>query len=164
MTNEQIETIIENQNKLKTKKLQTRQHALKTWLEEHQQGKYWTIEEIVYAVRDSDGNPYYKLNKSPYTHDKCVVLSSDVRELNWQTGRERYIPIIKDSRGSIKLAESKEELEEYINKEKAKIKTKYEYYNHLTSLIDLEGTMPFVNQANRVLDEDEIKPIEVYAK
>jgi hypothetical protein len=24
--------------------------------------------------------------------------------------------------------------------------------------------MPFVNQANRVLDEDEIKPIEVYAK
>lgn len=164
MTNEQIEKIIEKEKKLKTRKLETRQHALKTFLEEHQQSKFWTIEEICDLVRDNDGNPYYTLNTSPYVHDKCVVLSNDVRELNWHTGRERYIPIIKDSKGSIKLAESKEELEEYIVKEKKKIQTKYEYYNHLNSLIELEGTMPFINQANRVLEDKEIKPIEVFAK
>jgi len=163
MTNEQIERVIESEKKLKTKRLLTRQHALKTWLENHQVGRYWTIEEIVKYVVDSEGNPYYALNTSPYTHDKCVVLSSDVRELNWHTGRERYIPIIKDSKGGIKLAENKQELEDYIKKEKAKIETKYQYYNHLNSLIELEGTMPFINQENRVLDDTEIKPIEVYA-
>ena len=164
MTNEKIEKIIENEKKLKTRKLLTRQHALKTFLEEHQEGKYWTIEEIVDLVRDGDRNPYYTLNRNPYTHDKCIALSSDVKELNWHTGRERYIPIIKDSKGSIKLAESKEELEEYIIKEKKKVETKYQYYNHLNSLIELEGTLPFINQANRVLEDDEIKPIEVFAK
>ena len=164
MTNEQIETIIEKKKKLKTKKLESRQHRLKDFLEANFiSGKYWTIEEIVDLVRDSEGNPYYKLNVNPFTHDKCITLANDVKELNWHTNRERYIPIIKDSKGSIKLCENKKELEDYVAKEKAKYENAYKYYNHLNSLTELEGTMLFINQANRVLDSDEMKPIEVYA-
>lgn len=164
-----INEIIENQNKkresLLTKRLETRQHALKNWLEANfVSGKYFTIEEIVANVRDSDGNPYYTLNTNPYTHDKCAVLGGDVKRLNWNTGRERYIPIIKDEKGSIKLAENKQELEKYIAKEKKKVEKAYQYYNHLNSLAELDGTMLFINQANRVLEDDEMKPIEVYAK
>ena len=73
-------------------RLLTRQHALKNWLEANfVSGKYFTIEEIVENVRDSEGNPYYKINKNPYTHDKCIVLSNDVKDLNWATNVERYI-------------------------------------------------------------------------
>lgn len=144
-------------------KLESRQHRLKDWLEANfESGRFFTIEEVVAGVVDSEGNPYYKLNTNPYTHDKCVVLGQDVKELNWHTGRERYIPIIKNSKGSIKLCESKEELEEYVAKEKAKVERAYQYYNHLVSLMALEGTMPFINQANNIVDNP--KPIEVYAK
>jgi hypothetical protein len=143
--------------------LESRQHRLKDWLEANfESGRFFTIEEVVAGVVDSEGVPYYKLNTNPYTHDKCVLLGSDVKELNWHTSRERYIPIIKDSKGSIKLCESKEELEAYVSHEKAKVEKAYQYYNHLTSLISLEGTIPFINQANNVVDEP--KPIEIYAK
>lgn len=163
--NKIIESEKKNRERLLTKKLETRQHALKNWLEANfVSGKYWTIEEIVYLVRDSEDNPYYKLNTNPYTHDKCITLSNDVKELNWHTERQRYIPIIKDKQGSIKLAENKEELEAYINGEKKKYENAFKYYNHLSSLIELEGTIPFINQANRVLEDEEIKPIEVFAK
>ena len=60
------------------------------------------------------------------------------------------------------VGESKEELEEYVAKEKARIEKAYQYYNHLTSLVALEGTMPFINLANNVVDNP--TPIEVYAK
>ena len=158
-----METIYQKRKRLTQKQLETRQHRLKDWLEENfVSGKFWTIEEIVKNVRDSEGNPYYVLNTNPHVHDKCIALANDVKELNWHTGRERYIPIIKDKRGAIKLAECKKELEEYVQKEKDKIENTYKYYNHLNSLIELEGTIPFINQANRVLGDDEIKPIEVY--
>ena len=151
--------------KTKTKRLITRQHALKNWLESHfESGKYFTIEKIVANVCDSEGNPYYKLNTDPRTHDKCIALSQDVKELNWATNVERYIPIIKDKRGAIKLCENKEELETYVENEKKRIENTYKYYNHLDSLTKIDGTMPFINLANRVLDESEYKAIEVYAK
>ena len=144
-------------------RLATRQHRLKDWLiENFVSGKYFTIEEIVENVRDSEGKPYYKLNTNPYTHDKCAVLSQDVRTLNWATGYERYIPIIKDNKGSIKLAENKEELDEYIEKEKKKVEKHYQYYNHLNSLAELDGTIPFINLANRTLNEKEMTPVEVF--
>ena len=146
-------------------RLLTRQHALKNWLEANfVSGKYFTIEEIVENVRDSEGNPYYKINKNPYTHDKCIVLSNDVKDLNWATNVERYIPIVKDTKGSIKLAENKAELEDFIKELKEKVEKAHKYANHLQSIIDLQGTTPFINLADRVLDDDEIKPIEVYAR
>ena len=150
-------------NEMIIKGLTTRQHRLKDWLKEHfESGRFFTIEEVVAGVVDSEGVPYYTLNTNPRTHDKCVALGSDVKELNWHTNRDRYIPIIKDSKGSIKLCESKEELEEYIAKEKRKVEKAYKYYNHLNSLIAIDGTMPFINLANNVVEE--IKPIDVYAK
>lgn len=148
---------------LLTKRLESRQHRLKDWLETNfVSGKFFTIEEIVANVKDNEGVPYYKLNTNPYTHDKCVVLGADVKALNWHTGRERYIPIIKNDEGSIKLCESKEELEAYVAKEKRKVERAYQYYNHLNSLIALEGTMPFINQANNVVENAD--PVEVYMK
>lgn len=164
MKTQEVERIINKRKRLTQKQLETRQHRLKDWLEEHQIGRYWSIKEICDLVRDDEGNPYYTYNDNPYSHDHCLALSVDVKELNWHTGRERYIPIIKDSKGGIKLAESREELEAYISKEKKRYENAFKYYNHLSSLIELEGTIPFINQANRVLKDREIKPIEVYAQ
>lgn len=148
-----------------TTKLLTRQHTLKNWLETNfVSGKFFTIEEIVENVKDINGNPYYKLNTDPYNHDKCITLSNDVKQLNWATNVERYIPIIKDKKGSIKLCENKQELETYVQKEKERVKNTYQYYNHLDSLIRIDGSVPFINLANRVLDDKEIKPVEVYMK
>lgn len=165
MTTEQLERIMKKRRELKEKKLTTRQHALKNWLEANfVSGKYWTIEEVVEGVRDTNGEPFYILNKNPHKHDKCLALANDVKQLNWHTGRERYIPIIKDTKGSIKLAENREELQNYVDEEEARIENTYMYYNHLKSLVGLDGEVHFINQANRVLEEDEIKPIEVYVR
>ena len=163
--NEQIDRVLDSIKKIKESKLTPRQQNLKNFLEDNfVSGKWWTIEEIVKKFVDGEGNPYYKLNTNPYAHDKCLALSQDAKQLNWHTGRERYIPIIKDTKGSIKLCENKEELETYVNSEKARIEKTYQYYNHLESLIELEGTIPFINLANRVKDDDELKPIEIYQK
>lgn len=165
MTNEQLEKVMEKQKQFKEKKLTTRQHALKNWLEDNfVSGRFFTIEEIIDLVRDGDNRPYYTLNTSSKSHDKCLALATDVKELNWHTNRERYIPIIKDNKGSIKLCESEQELKDYVEKEKARIERTYQYYNHLNSLIGVDGTTPFINLANRVLEDSEIKPVEVYAK
>lgn len=143
--------------------LHTRQHTLKNYLEAYFiSGKFFTIEEIVAGVKDSDGNPCYRLNKNPYVHDKCIALSQDVKKLNWATNVERYIPIIKDKKGGIKLAETKEELEAFVKSEKRKVEKANEYANHLQSLIDLDGTMPIINLANRALTPDEMKVVGVY--
>lgn len=168
-TTKEINKILEQERKkrerLLTSKLETRQHALKTWLEANfVSGKYFTIEAVIKGVKDSEGNCYYQLNTNPSTHDKCIALSNDVKQLNWHAGRERYIPIIKDNKGSIKLCENKEELETFTQELKRKVENAHKYANHLQSIIDLQGTMPFINQATRVLEEDEIKPIEVFAK
>lgn len=165
MKTQEIERIIKRRKRLTQKQLFTRQHRLKDWLEEHHiSGRFWKIEEICKYVRDDEGNPYYILNKNPKVHDKCIALSNDVKDLNWHTGRERYIPIIKDKKGSIKLCENRTELETYVTSEKARIENAYKYYNHLQGLVELADTIPFINQANRVLKDSEIKPIEVYAK
>ena len=51
----------------------------------------------------------YELNHNPRIHDKCVALSNDIRAINFNIA-ERYIPIIKNSKGGCKLAENKEEV------------------------------------------------------
>lgn len=148
-----------------TKKLETRQHSLKNYLiKNFVSGKYFTIEEVVKGVVDKEGNPYYTLNKNPYCHDKCIALSNDVKKLNWATAVERYIPIIKDKKGSVKLCENREELELFIKSEKKKVEKANMYANHLQSIADLDGTMPFINLADRVLDEDEIEPVDVFKR
>lgn len=159
----ELEKIREEQEKLLTKTLTTRQHRLKDWLEANfVSGKYFTIEEVVNGVRDANDNPYYKLNQNPYNHDKCVALSNDVRAINWcQT--QRYIPVIKDKKGGIKLAENKEEAQAYINAEKEKVERKAKFLNTLTSKIEQDGVVLFINQANRVLESDELRPIEAFA-
>lgn len=150
---------------MKTHKLTTECHLLKNWLEAHfVSGKYFTIEEIVENVRDGEGKPIFVLNTKPTTHDRCIKLANMVKELNWATNVERYIPIVKDKNGGIKLAENKAELEDFIRGLKHKVENANKYANHLQSIIDLQDTMPFINLANRCLNEDEIKPIEVFAK
>lgn len=144
----------------KAKGLTTRQHRLKDWLDENfQQGKFFTIEEVVRGVVDSDGNPYYKLNHSPKVHDKCIALSQDVRQINFNV-TDRYIPIIKDKYGSIKLAENKDEVETFVNVMKKKVENLCMYYNTIIYKTNLDGIIPLINLGGRVLTLDEMKPIE----
>ena len=139
-------------------KLTTRQHNLKNWLEDNfESGKWFTIEEVCEA-----GIGYY-LNKDPKSHDKCIALANDVKALNWATNVKRYIPIVKDKKGSIKLAESKQELKDFIQWQKDKVEQANKYANHLQSLIEIDGTMPIVNLANRCLGDKELKVISIYA-
>lgn len=145
--------------------LTTEHHILKNWLKDNfVSGRFWTIEEIVANVRFADGTPIFKLNTNPYTHDKCVKLGKMVKELNWATNVERYIPIIKDKKGSIKLCETEQELKDFVASEKKKVEKVCEYANHLQSLIQVDGTVPIINLAGRTLEIDELKPVDVYKK
>lgn len=147
---------------MKQRNLTPRQHRLKDYLNEHfVSGHYFSIEEIVKNVVDKDGQPYYKLNTDPKLHDKCIALSHDVKRINFNI-TSRYIPIIKNKWGGIKLAENKEELTAYIEGLKKKVEKQCEYYNTLIYKASLDGVIPYINLAGRVLDDDEIKPIEAY--
>lgn len=147
------------------KPLTTEHHTLKNWLEANfVSGRFYTIEEIVENVRNADGTPLFVLNKNPYSHDKCIKLANMVKDLNWATNVQRYIPIIKDKRGAIKLCESEQELKDFVAKEEKKVEKICEYKNHLKSLISVDGSAPMINLAGRVLDLDEIKVVEVYKK
>ena len=140
----------------KEKKLTPRQHALRRYIEEHfESGKYITIEEICAA------NIGYTLNTDPKIHDKCVELSRDVKEINFCTTEHRKI-IVKDKYGSIKLAESQEEVDKFLAPiYKAAIK-KFQYCAAIGNKALKNGTIPFINQAGRVLEPEEMKPVEVF--
>ena len=158
MTNEQLEKIKKQREKLLTKGLTTRQHRLKDFLRDNfVSGKYFSIEEICNAGLG------YVYNTNPRSHDKCVALGSDIKAINWCI-TERYIPIIKDSKGGCKLAENKQEVDDFIALKREEIETQSKYLNTLESKVERDGYALFVNQADRVLDDDEIKPIEVFAK
>lgn len=139
--------------------LTTRQHALKNWLEQNFiSGKFYSIEEMCNAGLG------YKLNTNPKVHDKCIALATDVKALNWATNRQRYIPIIKDKKGGIKLCETEQELKDFIKSETDKVEKVWQYANHLKSLINVDGSVPIVNLANRSLSLNEMKPVDVYKK
>ena len=141
-----------------------RQHRLMDFLKDNFiSGRYYSIEEIVDRVVDSEGKPYYKLNTNPYNHDKCVALSNDVRTINW-TIVDRYHIILKDNKGGIKLCESKEEFEAWKEETKAPLIKKLGYLSNLEWKEKREGTCPIVNLANNPIDIDEVKPIEVNAR
>ena len=158
MTNEQLEKMKQKRERLLTKGLTTRQHRLKDFLKENfVSGKYFSIKEICEAGLG------YEYNNDPYKHDHCVCLSNDVRAINFNI-TERFIPIIKDTKGGIKLAENKQEIDDFIANERAKVEAKCQYLNTLESKVERDGYAVFINLADRVLNDDEIKPIEVYAK
>lgn len=139
----------------------TRQWALKNYLEAHRGDGFITIEQICEEVRTSDGVAYYKLNTNPYTHDKCVVLSSDVRAINWNNV-DGYQIIIKDEKGSIKYADTLEEFESWRQKELDKVTVKYQYLNNLKFKAKLDGIMPIINKANNPVDLNDLKEVKVF--
>ena len=137
-------------------KLQTRQWRLKDYLEEHRGEGFITVEQICH---DLDG--WYVLNQNPHKHDKCVVLSNDVRDINW-CNEDGYQIIIKDSKGSIKYAETQEEFEEWRLKELSKVERKYQYLNNLKYKSKLDGMVPIINKANNPVPLDELKEVQVF--
>ena len=144
-------------------KLTPRQWALKRYLTQYRNGYYHSIEEIVANVVDSNGKPWYQLNTNPYTHDKCVALGADIKAINWSCS-QGYSIIIKDKKGGAKLCESEEELNTWRNAELKKVEKKYQYLNNLKWKAERDGTMPFINQANNVVDfeKQDLKVVEVY--
>lgn len=139
-----------------TQNLSSRQHRLVDYLKDNFiSGKYFSIEEICAAELG------YVLNTNPKIHDKCAMLSSDIRAINW-TIAQRYSIIIKDKLGGCKLCESKEEFENWKNIEKAKVEKKYQYLNTLEYKVDRDGTCPIVNLNDRALSVDEVEEVEVF--
>ena len=141
---------------METKKLTPRQHRLRNYLEEHfESGKFFSIEELCNAGLG------YELNTNPKTHDKCIALANDIKAINWCI-TERYKIIIKNKKGGCKLAENEQEFNEWREAELKKVQKKYAYLNNLVYKESRDGTIPLINQAGRVLEADEMKPVEVY--
>lgn len=139
-------------------KLTTRQHRLRDWLEDNFiPGRFFSIEEICAAGLG------YTLNTNLRVHDKCAALGADVRAINWQIA-DRYKIIIKDSKGGCKLAESKKEVDDWIQSEKDKLEKKYQYLNTIKWKEERDGTVPVVNLKDRALTPEETKEVEVYKK
>ena len=148
----------------KQKGLTTRQHRLRDWLEtSFVSGQYFSIEEVIAGVVDKDGNPYYKLNTNAKVHDKCASLSADVRAINWCI-IERYKIIIKNKEGGIKLAENETEFNNWVDEQKKRLETRYQYLNNLVYKASRDGIIPIINQKDRVLDPEEMTPIDVYKR
>lgn len=147
----------------KEQQLNARQKCLKKFLEDNfESGKFFSIEEICKGVKDKDGY-WYVLNTDPYVHDKCLKLSNDVRTINW-TFTDGYKVIIKDTKGGIKLAENETEFKAWWDAEHKKVEKKSIYLNNIKAKIERDGIAPFINQRGRVLDLEEIKPVEVFMK
>jgi len=148
----------------KAKGLTTRQRRLKDWLDNNfQSGKFFSIEEVVKGVVDKDGIPYYTLNKNPHKHDKCLSLSRDVRAINFNI-TDRYIPIVKDTKGGIKLAENEQEIKTFVGRLQKQVENQCKYFNTIIYKSKLDGTVPLFTFAGRVLGEDEIKPVDAYKR
>ena len=151
-----IERLRQERVEFLTKNLTPRQHRLIDYLEDNfVQGKYFTIEEICNADLG------YELNTNPKTHDKCVSLGNDIRQINWKVG-QRYSIIVKDKKGSCKLCESLDEFNEWKDSEKKPLEKKWEYLNNLTYKARLHDTAPLINLKNRALKEDEIEFVDVF--
>ena len=139
-----------------TKNLTPRQHRLINYLENNfEHGKFFSIEQICSADLG------YELNTNPKTHDKCVSLGNDIRQINWKIGH-RYSIIVKDKKGSCKLCESQEEFEEWKQSELAPLERKWKYLNNLSYKASWHGTAPLINLNDRALDINEIEFVDVF--
>ena len=139
-----------------SQKLQTRQWRLKDYLDAHRGQGFISIEQICEELPE-----WYKLNTNPYNHDKCAVLSQDVRDINWNVC-EGYQIIIKDAKGGIKYAETQEEFEWWLMQERAKVEVKYQYLNNLKWKANQDGLMPVINKADKPVDFDHLKEVNVF--
>ena len=93
-----IERKLKERQEFLTKNLTPRQHRLVDYLKDNfVSGKYFSIEEIC------ESGLGYELNKNPYTHDKCVSLGNDIRQINWAIG-SRYSIIVKDKKVVVSYA------------------------------------------------------------
>ena len=159
MTTSELEALRKKIIQEHTQGINTRQWILKMWLEKNfVKGKYFSIEEICEQVTYK-GEHFYTLNKNPRIHDKCLLLSDDVRAINWNTV-DGYKIIIKDEKGGIKLCESKEEFDNWYNDEIATIEIKYQYLNTIKQKTKWEGVVPLINKANNPVQNH--KPIDVF--
>ena len=151
-----IERIRKERNEFLTKNLTTRQHRLIDYLEYHfEKGKYFSIEEL---CKSGLG---YELNSDPYSHDKCVALGNDIRQINWKIGA-RYSIIVKDKKGGCKLCESSKELETWREEEKKPLIRKLEYLNNLEYKASFHDQVLLVNLNDRALTEEEYEPTKVF--
>lgn len=153
---ELIEKLRQERLEFFTKNLTPRQHRLIDYLENNfEHGKYFSIESICNA------NLGYELNTNPKTHDKCVSLGNDIRQINWKIGH-RYSIIVKDKKGGCKLCESQEEFNEWKQSELAPLERKWKYLNNLSYKASWHDTAPLINLNDRALDTNEIEFIDVF--
>ena len=151
-----IERKLKERQEFLTKNLTPRQHRLVDYLKDNfVSGKYFSIEEIC------ESGLGYELNKNPYTHDKCVSLGNDIRQINWAIG-SRYSIIVKDKKGGCKLCESKQEFDEWKQSELAPLERKLKYLNNLEYKASLDDTMPIINLNDRALEDNELEFVSVY--
>ena len=133
-----------------TKNLTTRQHRLVDYLEEHfEKGRFFTIEEICASGLG------YELNTNPKTHDKCVALGNDIRQINWTIG-SRYSIIVKDTKGGCKLCESETEFDEWRNGELAKLDKKWKYLNNLKYKSSFHDQVVIINLNDKPINGGEV--------
>ena len=159
MTTSELEALRKKIIQEHTQGINTRQLVLRMWLEKNfVKGKYFSIEEICEQVT-YNGEHLYTLNKNPRIHDKCLLLSDDVRAINWNTV-DGYKIIVKDEKGGIKLCESKEEFEEWYNDEIATMEIKYQYLNTMKQKAKWDGVVPLIDKANNPVKKYE--PIDVF--
>lgn len=136
--------------------LTPRQWALKRFLADNfVAGRFFSIEEICNNVYLPNGEKAYTYNTNPRIHDKCVALSNDVREINWNI-QEGYKIIVKDSKGGVKLCESELEFTIWRDKELAPLERKWKYLNNLKYKASKDGTVPLINNANKINTECEV--------
>jgi len=144
-----IERMKSERNEFLTKNLTPRQHRLIDYLEDNfVSGKYFSIEELCQSGLG------YELNTNPYSHDKCIALGNDIRQINWRIG-SRYSIIVKDKKGGCKLCESREELDTWREEEKKPLTTKLEYLNNLDYKASFHDQLLLINLNDRALEEDE---------
>lgn len=159
MTTSELEALRKKIIQEHTQGINTRQWILNMWLEKNFiKGRYFSIEEICEQVT-YNGEHLYKLNKNPRIHDKCLLLSDDVRAINWNTV-DGYKIIIKDEKGGIKLCESQEEFDNWYNNEISTIEIKYQYLNTIKQKTKWDGVVPLINKANNPVKDH--KPIDVF--
>ena len=147
----EIERKLKERREFLTKNLTPRQHRLVDFLKDNfVNGKYFSIEEIC------ESGLGYELNKNPYTHDKCVALGSDVRQINWAIG-SRYSIIVKDKKGGVKLCESKEEFDEWKENEMKPLEKKIKYLNNLEYKASFDNQVVVVNLNNKAIESEVVK-------
>lgn len=112
----------------KLPKLSSRQEELLKFLEERKD-VFTTIEDVCVASI-TNSKMTYKYNVIDKKHDKCIMLSDDVRKIN-RTVNDPSKIIIKDENGSVKLINNVSEFTDWYSKEIRKVSKKFSYLNDL---------------------------------